>query len=162
MQHVLKRIEVAETTITVTVMLDALRSLLGLEEPVNAEPVEHEIVIPVRITKRGVEQKLIVGADCIEPQVVDKALLKAIARAYTWLEQLQAGHARDLNAIAVREGLASSYVRDHLPLAFLAPSIVTAIVEGRQPKDLSLNQLMYRTELSSNWAEQRHQLGFDR
>ncbi len=162
LQHVLKRIEVAETTITVTVMLDALRSLLRLEAPVNAKPVEHEIAIPVRITKRGVEQKLIVGADRVAPQVVDKAMLKAIARAYTWLEQLQAGRARDLNAIAVCEGLAPSYVRDHLPLAFLAPRIVTAIIEGRQPKDLSLNQLMYRTELSSNWTAQRHQLGFDR
>ena len=104
----------------------------------------------------------IVGADRIAPQNVDKATLKAVARAYTWLEQLQAGRARDLNAIAVREGLAPSYVRDHLPLAFLAPSIVTAILEGRQPKDLSLNQLMCRAELSSNWTAQRHQLGFDR
>jgi hypothetical protein len=45
--------------------------------------------------------------------------------------------------------------------AFLAPSIVTAILEGRQPADLSLKQLMYRTDLAVRWPAQRRQLGFE-
>jgi site-specific DNA recombinase len=45
-------------------------------------------------------------------------------------------------------------------LAFLAPSIVGAILEGRQPADLSLKQLMYRTDLAASWHSQRQQLGF--
>jgi site-specific DNA recombinase len=158
---VLHRIEVAETTITITVSLDALRSVLGLRAPATVDAGCHEIVIPVRITKRGVEQKLIVGAEYIAPRIADEALLTAIARAHIWVEQLQGGRARDLNEIATREDLPSSYVRAHVPLASLAPSIVTALLDGRQPADLTLNRLMYGTDLSPEWAEQRRQLGFD-
>ena len=158
---VLHRIEVAETTITITVSLDALRTLFGLKGRATVDHGCHEIVVPVRVTKRGVEQKLIVGAEYIAPRIADHALLTAIARAHMWVEQLQGGRARDLNEIATREGLPSSYVRAHLPLASLAPSIVTALLDGRQPADLTLNRLMYGTDLSSEWAEQRRQLGFD-
>ena len=48
-----------------------------------------------------------------------------------------------------------------LPLAFLAPSIVGTILEGRQPADLSLKQLMYRTDLAVSWTTQRQQLGIE-
>jgi len=48
-----------------------------------------------------------------------------------------------------------------LPLAFLAPSIMGAILEGRQPADLSLKQLMYRTDLAVEWPAQRRQLGLE-
>jgi hypothetical protein len=43
------------------------------------------------------------------------------------------GRIRDLNEIARRHGLPSSYVRAHLPLAFLASSIVSAILRGASP-----------------------------
>ena len=72
------------------------------------------------------------------------------------------GRVRDLNEIARRHGLPSSYVRAHLPLAFLAPSMISAMLEGRQPADLSLKQVMYRTNLALDWTQQRRQLGFDR
>ena len=55
----------------------------------------------------------------------------------------------------------SVYVQAHLPLAFLAPSIIGAILEGRQPADLSLKQLMYRTDLAASWNSQRQQLGIE-
>jgi hypothetical protein len=66
-----------------------------------------------------------------------------------------------VSELAVRERLPRSYVQAHLSLAFLAPSIVTAILEGRQPADLSLKQLMYRTDLAVRWPAQRRQLGFE-
>ena len=50
--------------------------------------------------------------------------------------------------------------KDYLPLAFLAPKIVRAILDGKQPADLSLKQLMYRTDLPVDWASQTSQLGF--
>jgi hypothetical protein len=109
----------------------------------------------------GLEQKLIVGGDLSTPHLADVTLLTAIGRAHVWIEELKAGRVRDLNEIAHRHGLPSSYVRAHLPLAFLAPSIISAILEGRQPADLSLKNLMYRTNLALDWAQQRRQLGFD-
>jgi len=154
------RIEISETTITITVALRPLREVLGLETPGDVEPGRHTIVLPVRITKRGVEQKLIIGADFAPPPAQNSALLTAIARAHTWTEDLKARRVRDVAEIARREDLPQSYVRAHLPLAFLAPSIVMSVIEGRQPADLSLKQLMYRTDLSIEWSVQRRQLGF--
>lgn len=84
----------------------------------------------------------------------------AIARAHSWIDDLKAKRVRDVGDIARREGLPQSYVRAHLPLAFLAPSIVVAVLEGRQPSDLTLKRLMYRTNLSTEWSVQRRQLGF--
>lgn len=47
-----------------------------------------------------------------------------------------------------------------MPLAFLAPNIVTSLLAGKQPDDLSKEKLVSRT-LSPIWQEQRHALGFD-
>ena len=90
----------------------------------------------------------------------DETLVKALARAYAWFEDIRTGRIADLSKTATREKLPRSYVQAHLPLAFLAPKIVRAILDGKQPADLSLKQLMYRTDLPVDWASQTSQLGF--
>jgi site-specific DNA recombinase len=45
-------------------------------------------------------------------------------------------------------------------LAFLAPDIVEAILEGRQPADLNLTRLKQLGQLPLAWADQRSLLGF--
>ncbi len=56
-------------------------------------------------------------------------------------------------------GVTNRYIRKLLPLGFLAPDIVEAILEGRQPRDLSLETLVY-TSIPMAWDEQRTALGF--
>jgi site-specific DNA recombinase len=125
------------------------------------EPHTHVIVVPVRITKRGIEQKLIIGGGVMAPVPRDEPLVKAVARAYSWFEDIRMRRVNDLSELADREQLTRSYVQAHLPVAFLAPSIIGAILEGRQPADLSLKQLMYRTDLAVSWTTQRQQLGIE-
>jgi site-specific DNA recombinase len=61
-----------------------------------------------------------------------------------------------LKEIAADEGwISSSYVTRLLRLAFLAPDIVTAIVNGRHPPQLTANRLMDDTRLPLNWSAQR-------
>jgi hypothetical protein len=48
-----------------------------------------------------------------------------------------------------------------MPLAFLAPDIVAAILAGTQPVDLTTEALTKRIDLPVGWAEQRALLGFD-
>ncbi len=104
LQQVLNRIEVGEATISITVTPGSLRMVLGIRDTA-AGPEHHKIVVPIRVTKRGVEQKLIVGADFVAPHIADEALLTAIARAHTWVDEFKAGRVRDVNEIAVRERL---------------------------------------------------------
>jgi hypothetical protein len=59
--------------------------------------------------------------------------LKALARARTWHEWILAGEVSGRRAIAQRLGLNERYVSRVLECAFLAPDIVEAILDGRQP-----------------------------
>jgi len=85
-------------------------------------------------------------------------LLKALARANRWYEQVLAGKAVDQRSLARFSGLTERYVAKVYPCAFLAPDIVEAILDGRQPQDLTFAKLT--KDLPMNWAEQRKQLGF--
>ena len=53
-----------------------------------------------------------------------------------------------------------SYVTRLLRLTWLAPDIVAAIVDGRQPIGLTANRLMGDTRLPLEWQAQRELLGF--
>jgi hypothetical protein len=65
-----------------------------------------------------------------------------------------------LAEIARDEGVVPSYVTRMLRLAYLAPDIVAAIVDGRQPPELTARRLMDDTRLPLEWTEQRKALGF--
>ena len=53
------------------------------------------------------------------------------------------------------------YVARLLPLAFLAPDIVTSVLAGTQPVHLTTEMLTRRANLPLDWEEQRALLGFD-
>ena len=69
-------------------------------------------------------------------------LIKALTRAYAWKVQVLSGEAESTRAIALRDGLAERHVSRILHLAFLAPDIAEAVLDGRQPADLELDRLM--------------------
>jgi hypothetical protein len=65
-----------------------------------------------------------------------------------------------LAEVARNEGVVPSYVTRMLRLAYLAPDIVAAIVDGGQPPGLTARKLMDDTRLPLEWTEQRRALGF--
>jgi len=115
---------------------------------------------PMVMQRRGLELKLIIPAAArpVEPEA-DRALLKALARSRQWVEDLIAGRASSLTAIARRAGLSRRYVARLLPLAFLAPAIVEAIVSGHQPPGLTAEQLTRRITLPPGWDQQQRAFG---
>lgn len=122
-------------------------------------PVHLEKSFPVQMKRRGVETKIVIpGQDAAGP--VDSILLNAIGRALRWWNELSTGVMRSAQDIANKEGLREQYVQRHLPLAMLAPDIVQAISEGKQPADLTAQTLLLRTTLPMDWNEQRKLLGF--
>jgi len=62
--------------------------------------------------------------------------------------------------LARRDGIDPGDVSRILPLAFLAPDIVEAILGGRQPIDLTATRLKRIPNLPLEWAAQRQLLGF--
>src|SRR5258708_2795316 len=116
---------------------------------------------PMQLKRRGVELRLIIGDHNRSAAIVDLALLKAVARAHRWFDEIGAGKASSLAAIAAREGLAVRYVGRLIRLAFLAPEIVESIMEGRQPTTLTAEALTRRIELPLSWCSQRTALNVE-
>ena len=73
---------------------------------------------------------------------IDNAMVKAIARAFRWRDMLEAGEYATIREIAAAEKINETYVGRMLRMTLLAPDIVEAILNGRQPTGLQLDGLM--------------------
>jgi hypothetical protein len=117
------------------------------------------IRIPMRLQRRG-GRKLIMapeGAAMPKPRR-DETLVKALVRAHRWRRKIESGQARSITDLAEQEGVTDAYVCRLLPLACLAPDIVEAILDGRQPKGLRLAEMLGNGPLA--WEGQRSARGF--
>jgi site-specific DNA recombinase len=94
------------------------------------------------------------------PRRVNHGLILAIARAKTWMQALRDGRYQDTAEIAQRFKLNDAHVRRLLRFGYLAPDIVEAIVEGRQPRALTVRRLLHG--IPCPWPDQRKVFGFAR
>jgi hypothetical protein len=105
-------------------------------------PADGETIhIPLTFRKRG-GRKLVVtpdGAEWAPRPRVDNAMVKALARAFRWRKMLDTGVHATLEDLAKAKAMAPSYVSRILRLTLLAPEIVEAILDGRQPAELQLD-----------------------
>src|SRR5439155_27392218 len=85
------------------------------------------------------------------------ALLKVYARARKCVDNLVRGRAASLAAIARRECMIERHVRLLVPLSFVSPRIVSALLDGTAPADLTVTTLARR--LPYAWAEQERRVG---
>src|SRR5512132_4068951 len=86
----------------------------------------------------------------------DETLIRALARAHRWRRMLEEGRYRSAAEIAEAEGVTRGFVNRLLRLTLLAPEIVEAILDGRQPKAMQLEELI--RVMPSSWKEQRELL----
>lgn len=90
----------------------------------------------------------------------DSGLVALIARAHHWHKLLVDGAHQTISDLAESEGINRWDVSRQLPLVFLAPDITQAILEGRQPVDLTITRLKRAVPLPLSWEDQRRALGF--
>ena len=83
---------------------------------------------------------------------VDRTLLRNIRNALSWLDRIKAG--KTYEQIATEDAIPTDRVRKAIRYAFLAPDIVRAIVEGRQPVGLTSSYLLHHP-LPDDWEKQR-------
>ena len=108
------------------------------------------ISAPFQRRRRGIETKLVYGH---EPPKVDAVLLRRVARGYAWWDEITTGRTT-FKEIVKRENLSRRFVAIHIDLAFLAPDIVAAIIEGRQPR-MPTAQAFRSIQLPIVWQDQR-------
>ena len=84
----------------------------------------------------------------------DRYLIDMVARAHAYLETLTDGQGLGRKDVAKRFGIHPEDVSRVLPLAFLSPRIIEAILIGQQPADLTARHLARNIELPIGWADQ--------
>jgi site-specific DNA recombinase len=84
-------------------------------------------------------------------------LVAAIARGRRWLSELTMDASLTTDRIAKRERCSRRKVNMTISLAFLAPDLVKAAIDGRLPYGMGIARL---TDLPAEWSRQREMLGF--
>ncbi|OYX44457.1 MAG: hypothetical protein B7Z02_04970 [Rhodobacterales bacterium 32-67-9] len=105
--------------------------------------------VPFQLRKRGVKTKLVL-ADT--PVGRDGTLIRNIARAHRWFNEIRAG--RSFDEIAEAEGTSRRRIQQMIDLAFLAPDIVRDVLDGKQPLGFTSDWCL-RHPLPSDWSAQR-------
>lgn len=120
--------------------------------------------VPMTLQRRG-GRKLIIAPNGMDDWAPprpkqDDTLIKALARARRWRRMIETGTVASSRQLAKTEKISSSYLARILRLTLLAPDIVDAILDGRQPKGRTLADFM--EPFPVDWEAQRARFGFDR
>jgi hypothetical protein len=112
--------------------------------------------VPLAVRKQTGGRKLVLTPDGMAnrgPSAADTTLVKALTRAFRWRRMMEAGRYGTIDEMAAAEKINPSYVSRLLRLTLLAPEIVEAILDGRQPEWMILPGLM--KPFSVEWVRQR-------
>jgi site-specific DNA recombinase len=85
---------------------------------------------------------------------------RVLVRGHTIRTRLLADQSLTLDDIAKAEDLTPSYATRLFRLTLLAPDMLSAILSGQHPPELTARKLMDDTRLPLDWNEQRRRLGF--
>ncbi|MFL1462440.1 hypothetical protein ACI6QG_09585 [Roseococcus sp. DSY-14] len=110
------------------------------------------VVIPLRVKPRGGRKAMVTPGVLALERRQDLTLIKAVARAFRWRRMLETGRFATINELAAAEKINSSYVSRVLRLTLLAPDMVEAILDGRQPEGMTLPRLL--VPFPATWGEQ--------
>ena len=104
-------------------------------------PSVRAITVPIALRQRGVEMKLVLNNKPAEPATPEPGLLAMLKQAHKFLKALTDGTGLTIAELATRERMDVSDLSRVIRFAFLAPDLAEAIVEGRQPVELTRHQL---------------------
>ena len=120
----------------------------------RATPVPDTVTIhvPFRLVKRGGRKEMQLPEGASTPRRPDDALVKALARAFRWKRMLESGEFASISELAEKEGIAFTYMARLMRLSLLSPKLVDAVMEGHQPANITLANLM--DPFPADWKEQ--------
>src|SRR5438874_5992718 len=130
--------------------------------PQGANDEQTELLsLPVRLRRAGRETRMVIdGTDPFATAKPNARLIKLLLRARRFNAALTQGEGIAFAALAQREGVSRSYFTRLVRLGYLAPDITQAILDGRQPRDLTPEKLLEHSRLPLAWHDQRIVLGF--
>ena len=157
-----EKIQITPDEVKMLVSRKGLAGQLGLDGRLAIDPDLDPITIQAeaRLKRLGGELHLIVKDRTIRSRTPksDPSLIDALVQAWSWRKGFLADPSLQLKDVGEEIGQSPSYISRMMRLAYLAPDICEAILQGTQPPDISLKRLLRGIPLS--WQEQRQKFGF--
>jgi DNA invertase Pin-like site-specific DNA recombinase len=150
-ERAVETISVGKNAVTITVLPDAI-----------PEGIPNPILVPWTPPSRARRREVIPldGAAAAGSRPIRREsrsrLLYAIGQGRRWLDELVTGRIESTEALAAREDRSERSIRMTLSLAFLAPDIVKAAIDGTLSRGVGVSRLI---DLPIDWSEQRQALG---
>ena len=145
--------------LTISASLDRtlLAKHLGIAESKTHASERLTLQVPQLLNRCGNEMRLAIAPKATDaPSYRDGSLVTLIVKAHQARAHLM-GNDAPASSIAT---MGRKHLVRMARLAYLAPDIIMAILEGRQPKSLTARTLLRITDLPLSWADQRRLLGF--
>jgi len=143
---------VDDAKVEIAIDRPALGQTIGLQIPEGCLDDPHRLIVPATLKRRGHQLRLVDQGEHAGTTNRDEGLIRSLVRGWqAW------------DILKTDEGLDETKRREltrFARLRFLAPDIVTAILDGRQPVELTARRLMRTGNLPMNLLEQRQILGF--
>jgi DNA invertase Pin-like site-specific DNA recombinase len=153
LRQLVVRVEMGSQGITIDLSSAVIAETLGCETS-KAIATTLTLSAPVRLTRTGRAVRLIQrDGRASTTDTVDATLIQLLVRARSWWAQLATGET-DIASLARREQLNDSWISRVVRLNFLAPSLVEAILDGKQPAHLDATRLVTSGVLPPDWREQ--------
>ena len=153
----IKRVTVRQDQIDLQVTTDRL---VG-RGPDGEEAADIILSVKARIINGGKQSRIVIPpTEAIQNIRRDASLIKLVAKAYAARKAVEVSH-KSVNDVARAEGYDKDYFARLVRLGYLAPDIITAILDGRQPATLTRIGLARTSNLPLDWSKQRRLLGFE-
>jgi site-specific DNA recombinase len=159
----IKRIDVVANRIDIHLRPTRLGmvDIAATPSPGETDDETQILSVPIELRRSGREIKLLIErADPFATAKPDARLIKLLIRARRFNATLIDSDGVPFAALVKREGVSPSYFTRLVRLSYLAPDITQAILDGRQPRDLTADKLLVHSRLPLTWDEQRRMLGF--
>ncbi|MGE5266186.1 MAG: recombinase family protein [Deltaproteobacteria bacterium] len=166
-QACIARIDVRTDTVEIAVRPPMLlRTIRGVPDgDRHTEPAAYcsaVLRIPARVRRTGLSTQMVIEGRSATARQPNRSLLRLIGQARHFQDLVISKDGCSFRELAARVGVSPTYFTRVFQLSFLAPDITTAILQGRQPPELSAIRLMRAGHIAPCWEKQRRQLGFDR
>jgi hypothetical protein len=142
----------------------AVRVEVGTDARSYVSGQQRVTLVPLSIKRRQNRKLLIAPTAAQAAQAaggLDIPMIKTLGKAFYWKRLLDEGRYPTATEMARVLKLEPGWVAEVLRLTMLAPDIIEAILDGRQPRHLNLQVLRGRHDLlPRDWSEQRRALGF--
>jgi site-specific DNA recombinase len=165
----LSRVDVKPDRVEINIRRCRLVGLLGAQSidltmqdgmPGNESDDVLTLTVPARLKRVGREMRMLVE-NTDDQTTADPGLLRIVTRAHYIHARLIQNTDLTVRVIARQERVSGAYIYRLLRLPSLAPDIITAIINGKNPPQLTAKELMRLTpQMPVDWTEQRKLLGF--